>query len=67
MTTRDLPTNCLTLRVCGQCLELPDLQLTGGQAARLLELEASTCEVRLERPVVDQLLQRGRRGQYVRR
>jgi hypothetical protein len=67
MTTRDLSTTCLTHRVRGECLEVPDLQLTGGQAARLLELKAAIYAVLLERPVVAKPLRREGRGQYVRR
>lgn len=61
-----LPSDTLASRVRGEYLEMPGLQLTQPQAARLLGVEAAACTALLERLTAEAFLRRGGRGQYVR-
>lgn len=56
----------LAARLRSEFLEMPGLQLTSAQAARLFELEPSLCEALLNRLVIDGVLSRMPDGRYCR-
>ena len=56
----------LLLRIRMEYLEMPGLQLTGGQARRLWNLDPITCEDILATLVEEQFLTRTVRGTYLR-
>ena len=66
MTRRDPAADALARRVRGAYLEMPGLQLTPSQAARLLGLEPGACAARLDRLIAEGFLQQSTRGHYVR-
>jgi hypothetical protein len=57
----------LLMRIRMEYVEMPGLQLTGGQARRLWNLDQSTCEDILTALVEEQFLTRTPRGTYLRR
>lgn len=57
----------LLMRIRMEYVEMPGLQLTGGQARRLWNLDQSTCEDILATLVEEQFLTRTARGTYLRR
>ena len=56
----------LLLRIRMEYIEMPGLQLTGGQARRLWNLDQITCEGILATLVEEQFLVRTARGTYLR-
>lgn len=56
----------LLLRITSEYLEMPGLQLTAAQAARLLGIAPGDCVALLEELVAAGFLRRGARGHYVR-
>ena len=56
----------LLMRIRMEYIEMPGLQLTGGQARRLWNLDQSTCEDILATLVEEQFLTRTARGTYLR-
>lgn len=54
-------------RILGQYTEMPGLQLTASEAARLWQLERCHCEVLLAALVEEGALVRTRRGAFVAR
>ena len=56
----------LLLRIRMEYIEMPGLQLTGGQARRLWNLDQITCEDILATLVEEQFLVRTARGTYLR-
>jgi len=56
----------LLMRIRMEYVEMPGLQLTGGQARRLWNLDQSTCEDILATLVEEQFLTRTARGTYLR-
>jgi len=56
----------LIARLRAEFREMPGLQLTSAQAARLFGIEASLCERVLEALVQEGVLGRGRDGRYGR-
>jgi hypothetical protein len=63
---RDPVADALACRVRGAYLEMPGLQLTPSQAARLPGLEPGACSVLLDRLIAEGLLRQSTRGHYVR-
>jgi hypothetical protein len=63
---RDPAADALACRVRGAYLEMPGLQLTSSQAARLLGLEPGACAVLLDRLMAEGFLRQSTRGRYVR-
>jgi hypothetical protein len=57
----------LLMRIRMEYVEMPGLQLTGGQARRLWNLDQSTCEDILTTLVEEQFLIQTPRGTYLRR
>ena len=57
----------LLTRIRMEYVEMPGLQLTGGQARRLWNLDQSTCEDILATLVEERFLTRTTRGTYLRR
>ena len=57
----------LLMRIRMEYVEMPGLQLTGGQARRLWNLDQATCEDILATLVEEQFLTRTARGTYLRR
>jgi hypothetical protein len=55
------------VRVAGEYREMPGLSLTLPQAARLLGLERSTCELVLAHLIDRRVLKRAPNGTYIRR
>ena len=53
-------------RIRAEFREMPGLQLTAEQAARLWHVDAATCTAVLSRLVADRFLTRTRTGAYVR-
>lgn len=59
------PLESLAARVRGEYGEMPGLRLTLGQACRLWQMEASTCERLLEQLVRERFLYKTNTGCYV--
>ena len=57
----------LLMRIRMEFIEMPGLQLTGGQARRLWNLDQITCEDILAMLVEEEFLTRTARGTYLRR
>jgi hypothetical protein len=59
------PRESLVARIRGEYSEMPGLRLTLGQACRLWQLDASTCEMLLEQLVRETFLRKTLDGAYI--
>jgi len=59
------PLDALVVRVRGEYVEMPGLQLTVSQACRLWQVEMSTCERVLEQLVCEGFLYKTDNGAYI--